>query len=291
MCCTLRPADLSKTILYSGEALNECSLVHVLGYQNRARNRAVGPNAMILPFPAATKMSRLNCLESKGLRWLMKSLADPIELPNLMRSRGFSKSALTLGSRSIEVFDSGEYTVVLAQDARDVPTALDKVPEAKRPPLNEEIFDAYAKWYPNWPIAVCCFETRHKEMEPDPLLWWFEPMDKKVLFAPALDAHNGSAPDLKSQVRVDHTVVFGSTRTPRGASVHFRGDVPSHVVPFIPGRVMGHEFRGSQQNGDFAIPLDRLTDVDEKATGSQVKVNRVLPPGAVRSGASTLELS
>lgn len=289
MCCTLRPAALSNTILYSGEALNEGKLVHVLGYQNRARNLFAGPNAMILPFPAEAKMGRANCLNGTGLRWLMKNLAEPFEMKRIMRSMGSSKSAL-LGSRGISVFESGEYTVVLADDARDIPTALDKVPEAKRPELNEEVFDSYAKWYPNWPIALCCFESR-KEMEPDPLLWWFEPMDEKVLFAPALDAHNGSAPDLSAQVRVDHTVVFGSTRTPRGATVRYRSAVPQHVVPFMPGRVVGHDFKGSQQNGDFAIPVSRLTDLSESSISSGMKVSRVLPPGASRPGASTLDLA
>jgi hypothetical protein len=289
MCCTLRPAELSKTILYSGESEHQGKLVHVIGYQNRAKNRFNGPNAMILPFPASAPMDARNCLESEGLRWMMNDLAAAIDLPRL--TRGFGTKGLTLGSsRAVSVFESDAYTVVLADDARDIPNALDRVPENKRPDLNEEIFDAYAKWYPRWPVALCCFESR-KELEPDPLLWWFEPQNEKVLFAPALDAHNGAPPDLTEHVRVDHTVVFGSKRASRGNPVRFHRAVPPHVSKFIADRVVGQDFKSVLKNGDFAIPLERLQAVRESTMSPDIKINRVLPPGASRPGESVLELA
>ena len=291
MCCTLRPAELSKTILYSGEAERERNLVHVLGYQNRAKNRFDGPNAMILPFPAAGPMGPRNCLETTGLRWLMNDLAAAVHVERLTRSASRGFGSLALGSaKSVTVFDSGEYTVVLADDARDIPSALERVPEAKRPDMNEEIFDAYAKWYPEWPIALCCFASR-KEVEAEPLLWWFEPKDPKVLFAPALDAHSGNAPDLTEHVRVDHSVVFGSTLHSRGQPVRYRREVPRHVSPFVADRVVGEEFQTALTNGDFAIPVARMSSMLESVTSTRIKINRVLPPGASRAGSSTLDLA
>jgi hypothetical protein len=292
MCCTLRPADLSKTVLYAGEAERERNLVHVLGYQNRARNRFNGPNAMILPFPAAKSMGPRNCLETTGLKWMMNDLAATVHIERLMRSASRDAfGSLKLGSaKAVTVFDSGEYTVVLAEDARDVPHALNRVPEEKRPEINEEIFDAYAKWYPDWPIAMCCWASR-REMEPEPLLWWFEPKQQDVLWAPALDSHNGKAPNLSEHVRVDHAVLFGSTLTSRGAPVRFRREVPQHIMPFVSERVVGEEFQSVLTNGDFAIPTARLTSLSESDTGARVKINRVLPPGASRAGSSTLDLA
>lgn len=291
MCCTLRPAELSKTILYAGEATRDGQLVHVIGYQNRAKNRYNGPNAMILPFPAIGAMGPQNCLETTGLKWLMNDLASAVHIERIAR-RDQSSRGLTLGSssRSVAVFDSGEYTVVLADDARDVPSALDMVDEAKRPELNEEIFDAYAKWYPEWPIALCCFQSR-KEVESEPLLWWFKPRNEKVLFAPALDAHNGNAPDLTEHVRVDHSIIFGSTRNSRGAPVRFRREVPKHITGLIADRVVGLEFSTALSNGDFAIPVQRLTSIDEKSTSTKIKIERPLPPGASRPGSSILDLA
>jgi hypothetical protein len=278
MCCTLRPAELSNTVLYAGEAMHEGNLVHVLGYQNRTKNRFNGPNAMILPLPAAGKVGPRNCLETSELKWLMHDLAASIRIERLARSA--SKSSMLLGSsRAITVFDSGMYTVVLAEDARDIPTALDRVPAEKRPGLNAEIFDAYAKWYPDWPIALCCFESSRTQ-EPEPLLWWFEPKDVDVLFAPALDAHDGNAPYLKRDVRVDHSVVFGSDIKPRGAPVRFRREIPQHVAPFIANRVVGEEFKTMLRNGDFVLPMKRLASVGERDNNPIIKVSRQLPPGA-----------
>jgi hypothetical protein len=288
MCCTLRPAELSKTILYAGEATRNDKLVHVLGYQNRAKNRFDGPNAMILPFPASKEMGPDNCLRTTGLKWLMNDLAAVVHRERLMRSASRGVDSLSLGSaKSVTVFESGEYTVVLAEDARDIPSALGRVTEAKRPAINEEIFDAYAKWYPDWPIALCCFASR-KEMEPEPLLWWFEPKHEQVLFAPALDAHSGKAPNLMEDVRVDHAVVFGSTIRSRGQQVRFRHEVPSHISPFIAGRVAGDEFKTVLKNGDFVVPVERLASMDEDSTATSLKVSRVLPPGANQANWSDL---
>ena len=258
MCCTLQPARLSKTILYAGEATRENKLVHVLGYQNNARNLYSGPNAMILPFPAIGSMGAINCLEAKDLRWVMSDLAKAVRPPPRRSVDTLLGSRLSLGSKSISVFESGSYTVVLAENANDIPLALDKVPQNKRPAVNEEVFDFYANQYPNWPIALCCFESK-RDTEADPLIWWYEPMDDKTLFAPAVDAHNGLAPDLNQKVHVDHSVVFGSMVNPKGNKVLFRNKLPPHLRDFIPESVVGREYDQAMPNGDFILPTDVLS--------------------------------
>ncbi len=287
MCCTLRPAQLSQTILYAGEAMHAGKHVHVLGYQNRSRNMFTGPNAMILPFPSFKEMGPENCLETKDLKWMMKNMADAVQPPiqEFSKSRR-SMGSVRLGSSRVITFESGAYTVVLADDAISIPAALDKVPEQRRPQINEEIFEAYSKWYPEWPIALCCFDSR-QEVANDPMIWWYEPTDKETLFAPALDAHLGRAPDLSQKVAVDHTVIFGSTETPRGATVRFNKAVPSHIYPFIPNRVVGKSFKTVMSNGDFTVPLERLTNISARNSSADVKISRSLPPGAMsNAGAS-----
>ncbi len=278
MCCTLRPAHLSKTILYAGEAERDGRTVHVLGYMNRARNKVTGPNAMILPFPAAEKMGPANALESQGCKFILKNMADAIQIH--MFSKGARRGGmLTLGAvaGSVQVFDSGMYTVVLADNARDIPHVLDRVPEHKRPEINEEIFGAYAELYPECPIALCCFEA-NKDMDAEPLLWWYTPKNPSELFAPALDAHDGHAPDLKAHVSVDHDVVFGSTITPRGVSVRYREQIPSHIAPFIPMKVVGHSFQEAiMRNGDFSLPIQRIQTIPAGQTTGGVQVNRKNP--------------
>jgi hypothetical protein len=118
------------------------------------------------------------------------------------------------------VFTQGVYDVVLARDARYVPQALERVRPDKRPPLADAIFRAYSEWFPDWPVALCCFNTVDRARA-EPLLWWYRPRNPAVLFAPALDAHDGRPPDLREQVPVDHTVIFGSDRLAGGVRVPY----------------------------------------------------------------------
>ncbi len=179
------------------------------------------------------------------------------------------------------VFNSGIYTVVLAADASQIPSVLNKVPETKRPKLNHEIFDAYSKWYKGWTIALCCFDNRDAQKS-SPMLWWYEPQHPDLLFFPALDAHDGKPPILDTTVQVDHCLVVASDKADgwqdpirwiQSPWRSFRYDKDSPVVrEFIPHRLMGQLYHGPMPQGDF---LFRTEDVRRGAFEPQ----RVLPPG------------
>jgi hypothetical protein len=270
MCVTLSRASLKNTILYAAEARVKDKLVHTLGYQNRAQNLTSGPNAMILPFPASAPMGPDNVLDTSSCTRILKDMSLAIREPSF--DRGMTKG-LRLGSArgTLQVFEAGAYTVVLAEDATDIPSALNQVPAHKRPALNSEIFDAYAKWYPNWSIALCCFSGK-EGLEAEPMLWWYEPKDPHSFFAPALDGHDGRVPDLKSYVEVDHTVIFGSCLEPVGREVDYRDrDISMRVRPFLASKVVGREIKTRMPNGDFVIPVSEL---------KKPSYNRAVPPGA-----------
>ncbi|NJM53494.1 MAG: hypothetical protein HC846_08980 [Blastocatellia bacterium] len=223
MCCSVSPnveVKFSDTILYAAEVVNlQDKTVHVLGYQNRAQNNiknfSVSPvkfwnkfknifsspeneqgNAMILPFPAVPRtMSKENVLDTEKCPKILKDIAEALKPPP-PRSQGFQLQSQGSERATVQVFEAaGIYTVVLADDARAIPDALDQVPKEKRPKLNPELFDAYAKWYPDWTIALCCFNNDDLQ-EALPMLWWYGPMFPEKLFLPALDCHTGSIPSL-----------------------------------------------------------------------------------------------
>jgi hypothetical protein len=148
------------------------------------------------------------------------------------------------------VFESGIYTVVLAADARAIPEALNHVPENKRPPLNDRLFDWYADAFPAWPIALCCFNTA-QAAKATPMLWWYEPLAPARLFAPAIDCHTGDIPDLGALVDVDHWVIFGASEIEGGAEVSYSDRIPDEVSRYLPERVIGAELRRRMPNGDF----------------------------------------
>lgn len=270
MCCSLRPAKLTNTILYAAEATHDGRLVHVMGYQNRAANQSEGANAMLLPIPSDVSMSPDNMLDTTAAKWVLKDYAGAIRAAHTRLSRG-TKSALlgSYGDRRVQVFDKGSYSVALAENARDLVAALDYLPVGRRPLANGEIFDAYDRFYPNWKMALCSWSGI---IEAEPLLWWYEPKDPSQLFMPALDAHDGHAPRVESTVGVDHTIVVGSATAPKGYAVHFRDTIPDTLKPFLATKVAGLEFESgtSLKNGDFRCKV---------ANVHKGIIDRVPPPG------------
>jgi hypothetical protein len=249
MCCTLGPAVLSSTILYGARVIHDDSVVHVLGYQNKASS--FGPNAMILPVPAARKLSQANMLDMQEFPGVLLDYEASYRRPMMLSADSVVGSALR-GAKSVEVFSKGSYTVVLAEDALDIMGALERVPADRRiKNPNPKIFEAYSRMYPGWPIAVCCWSG---ELEPEPLVWWYEPMFKDRLFLPALDAHDGEPPNPRAKVKLDHMLVWGAQHGEQTA--RFRRPVPETLQPFFVPRFNAMPLKHQQMiNGDFWINL------------------------------------
>ncbi len=282
MCVSTAPAEFTGTILYLGRHTHpEHGPVEVLGYQNTAVNLADGPNAMLLHLPAAGAMTQANFLNTADTPYALRDLVDAVRPPVWAQGSG----AVAAGEpRGVEVFDHDVYTVVLAADPRDIPAALARVPEHKRPTIGDELFGFYARAFPGYPVAVCCFDNADARRAA-PLLLWYEPIFPDRLTAPALDAHSGAPPDPDAVVEADHWVVIGLDDPPEGwgIPVRYRRD-PGPLKPFLPARVIGREVAGTRlRNGDFVISLAdaRAGRVDGLArltvTGEQVPLSAPAP--------------
>jgi hypothetical protein len=246
MCVSSNPSVMSNTRLYAGEAEVEGKYAHVLAYQNKAQTR--GPNAMILPLPARGDLGPKNMLDTREYRGFLDDISEATR--HVTRGSRSMKSSYGIAQRA-QVFDVGSYTVVLAKSPDEVPEALALVPEAKRPTISQEMLDSFAQNYPSWPLAVCCWDGT---IDAEPLLWWYEPRVPEVLFAPALDAHDGRAPDLHRQVDVDHNLSFGSTlRTLPGASTVRYTSMAALGSTLLPKAVVGTKLVRTMQNGDFLL--------------------------------------
>lgn len=277
MCITLEAATLSSTILVAHQVEHDGKTVNVVGYQNHAVSRGHGPNAMVLPIPSAVDMTPANCVDMTGAEKIFRKYEDVVR----PRSRGMSKGigVASLGHDSLEVFDSGSYTVVLTRQfdlerLRDVLAALpgDKRLDLGLPQMR--VFHSFRKLYPEWHLAICIWNGT---VEAEPILWWYEPMPEFVdnHFLPGLDAHDGNPPDpgLKS-VPIDHTLVAG-IRPTRG--YENADDVvaaaPEHLRKWLPLHVVGELLHGKQaRNGDWVFPKD----ID---AGFHLGGKRVPPPG------------
>ncbi|WP_437977343.1 hypothetical protein WMF11_10350 [Sorangium sp. So ce295] len=249
MCCTFSPATLSSTLLYAGDAQWNGLYVHVLAYQNTASTS--GPNAMILPIPA-TRLGPQNAVDTRPFRTFLEDIREATRQP-IPRSYGTLLGGTLEAARAV-VFDVGSYAVVLAESPRAVLSVLRQVPKPKRPALNDRMLQAFEAYYPGWPVAVCCWNGN---LQPEPLLWWYEPRYPEWLFAPALDAHDGNPPDLRATVEVDHHIAFGSALKPEGQPVLYRDDAGANR-PLLPSSAHGTELQSRMINGDFWLRRDQL---------------------------------
>jgi hypothetical protein len=214
---------------------------------------------MILPIPAIpATMTQRNVIATDNCPNILKDMERAIMPPPTRGGRIYGMRTIGGLAPRVEVFESGIYTVVLAENAAAITDkVLDRVPTYKRPPLNTAIFKTYAKWYPNWAMALCCFANEEARLA-TPMLWWYEPMHPTWLFAPALDSHTGDVPDLNAKVDVDHTLIAGSYRMQNGIPVSYSNPIPSSVRPYLTEQVLGRQLSTRMRNGDFVIPVPLL---------------------------------
>ncbi|RZS37099.1 hypothetical protein EV193_106337 [Herbihabitans rhizosphaerae] len=257
MCVSTGPASFTSTILFAGRRLHpRHGRVEVLGYQNTAINHADGPNAMILHVPAV----RLTQEQFVPVGRDTTVLTAMTEALTPAAAGGMDWMSAPAYSRSVTVFEHDVYTVVLADDPTLVPAALDRVPQARRPHLDEALFSFYANAFPLHTIVVCCFDNADAKRA-KPLLLWYEPIDPSVLTVPAIDCHTGGPPDLDALVRPDHWVVFGTDEAGPGwgSRVDYPPTMRAALREFLPDEVIGAEFAGGAlPNGDFSLAHDDL---------------------------------
>jgi hypothetical protein len=255
MCCAAYPAEFNNTkiAMHQPDPARVGRDIPVLLYQNAVDNRFGGPNAMLLGIDTSSPMGPENFIPTTEFRHVLDDMVDAL----VPKSRGptFSLGAGGL-TESIQVFDVGAFTAVLAQgSASGFEQALQLVHPRKRPRVNRDQFQLFAEQYPA--TALCCFNDSFEEAEP--LMLWWEPREPEIFRMPALDEHAGRVPRVESAVRVDHWLIASSYRLPGdgGNPVSYRegGAIPPDVRELLPDRVIGTRVDGFRPNGDFGVSL------------------------------------
>jgi len=255
---TTARASLINTLIYTGEGIRNDNLVHVLAYQNQATSHQ-GANAMVLPFPTSKEMGAANVIDTRAFPLFLRNISDASKHQTLgFDSRG-GNMMKGLSRGMAQVFESGSYTVVLAEDVSQIPEALNRVADHKRPVITEEFLAGFGVLYPNQPIAVCCFDGTIKA---EPLLWWYAPKSEDHLFVPTMDAHDGKAPRLTDVVSTDHIISVGSaddSRVGHQYQVRYRNTIPEDVISLLPKHVYGTKMGSTYKNGDMFIASNNLS--------------------------------
>jgi hypothetical protein len=265
----MAPAKFSTTKLYVGEAKKDNKHVHVLAYQNSAQSLKDEPNAMILPFPTSAPMDERNVINTTSFKNFLEDIGNASkQVTKGMRSLCAAASADAL------VFDVGSYTVVLAENVKQIPKALERVAKDKRPELSYRMLLNFGKLYPNQPVAVCCWKGY---VEAEPLLWWYEPKDKDVLFVPTMDSHDGNSPDLNAEVETDHIVSTGSTLhevDTRRNQVLYSDKIPADVRSLLPSHAYGTRLPRTMLNGDMFIKTSEVKNSVSNSKDSFLTMNQ-----------------
>lgn len=274
MCLSVQPAAFTgtRTSVHKSRHPHTSRDIHVLGYQNTAKNlNARGPNAMILHLPAAATMDEGNFVDTSAApRYMRDIAASVLPMPVGSGERGGPLRSFGPVAKAL-VFDYGTiYTVVLADDASQIAEALTRVPAERRPEISDEIIAFYGESYPGWKLAICCFDNAEAK-ESEPITIWYEPLFPELLVTPGIDAHSGRAPNLTRNVRVDHEVFFGHEKLERDLTKIRYSSWPEALRPFLPEKAAGQRLSGMMANGDFVLA------VGQNDRPSMKKVKRFKP--------------
>lgn len=264
MCVSMAPAVFTGTKIYVGlikrpDVTDESSVpdARVLMYQNEAMSMGGMPNAMLLHIPTDTEMSQANFIDMSNAAKVLDDMAEVLT----PRTRSVMLGADSISAKGmVQVFESGMFHIVLADNAEDIPSVLNEVPIEKRPHVNPELLAFYQKNFPTgYKFVLACFNSR-EFFKADPIALWYIPSEetKDYVVYPALDCHTGNAPDIYENVPIDHFLFFSNLYAPMGTRVRYSRNVPSEVAPFLPEEITGKEFTGRMLNGDFRFLLSTM---------------------------------
>jgi hypothetical protein len=280
MCVSTGPADFTGTkIMLNSTLVSDLGHVHVLAYQNEVQSFD-GPNAMLLHIPSNMPMNEANFIDTTAFPRILDDMVDAVE-PFSGRGPQRSASFGAKGFGEVQVFTSGIYDIALAQNAADIPNALDRVNPAKRPRMTRDLEDLF-RFYGNgfrepgveWHVALFCFNNRRKA-QPPPIMLWYEPTKTEAgrFRLPSLDCHTGAVPDLNQRVMTDHWLFLASDDMRGGVPVHYSKRIrDDKTAQLLPSRVHGIRFEQPMQNGDFSFSQQQAI------TGQLGLPQRLLPP-------------
>lgn len=270
MCMSMASGQFANTLGYAGTVGDR----HTFWYQNVAAQPQPGPNAMLLHVPVAPG-TRVTLLDTTGCPHVLTDMRNAVVPP----TRGMPDAGAgdMLG---VEIVEMGPYHVVIAADPAQIPAALKRVPVAKRPHLQPDLFAFYQTTFPGWAMLCCCFNGTGFESLPIAVV--YTPRDFDRIFFPALDGHTGHPPALTAPVTVDHVLCFGTDRPitlddawappeyseARSLSrdfvpVRYSDTLPAAIRPILPDQVLGVALVNRQlPNGDFML---RRADLEHGA--------------------------
>jgi len=253
-------AEFNGAIAFGGE-VDETT--HLLAYENTAQNKSFGPNCMLLHVPT-DKLSADNLIPTRHAPMFMDDLGAAV--PSLMPTTRGGGMFGHVSKGAPQVVRYGAYEIVLASAATDIPAALSKVSQNKRPSVNYPLLEWFDRNRPGHSFVLPCFNN-NVEMAAHPILVQYQPTDPSRLFAPGLESHSGEPPTLGGRDHPrDFKVVFGSRRAMAGTEVRY-SDLLGDLRKLLPTRVVGFRDENFGTNSDYSVSVE---DVRAGVSGWQL---------------------
>jgi len=258
MCITSAKAKLSKTRIMS-MALDNGR--HLLSYSNKAKNLSGKVNSMILPVPG--KVNRDWFHNTTDYNDFLGDIEDQAYIEQF-RSRGMASNGIDRGFLSFDEFQVGFYKVVTTDNIEALREHLNTLDESQRPDISDELLDFFKEHYGGWSFVICIF-SGDKEMDAQPIMFEYEPVEFNYIYFPMMDGHNGGAPDLTGQVSVDHTLIvdFPGLEEDMVRKVKFEQEVPEVLKR---RKFVSTKWKQSMRNGDMYVDLGELTRKSKDAS-------------------------
>jgi len=249
----MAPAEFNGAIAFGGEVTSD---LHLLGYQNSSRS-FVGANCMLLHVPTRV-LTEQSLVPTWGTPNFMKDMGKTVgSLTSL--SRGGGTMGMQFRSTPI-VVQYGNYEIVLASSASDIPDALERVSAAKRPMINRDLLSWYDRNFDGYSFILACFNNADEKPN-HPILVRYQPTDSTHLFVPGLESHDGRPPIIGSREHPrDFKVVFGSRlATPNASlnSVRYTDELGA-LATLLPQQVVGFRDEGEGANADYKVSVDHV---------------------------------
>lgn len=265
MCCFMGRAQVIHaehgTQILSGLVDHpEHGRIAVMYYRNTVAS--LGPNAMLMPIRAEGWIETQNILDLRGGSDPLWAASRQIWPPPAMRG-GYGSRPIRYGepigaaAHRVTVEHVGDYSVVVANQARLIPEALSEVPKDRRPSVNKDVLKFMEEHYAadGFKILLACWNGQ--QLSASLGLWYHPELDiEGYLRVPAFDYH--SEDDTLAfgvPVTVDHELMFGTPEMTDGLLIDWSG-VKKDLLPFLPQRMAGSKQNGLKPNGDFGIKIE-----------------------------------
>lgn len=248
MCITNGPAKLNGTKIISFRLENGNNY---LAYSNSVKNLSDGKNAMILPVPGKVKPEWL--YDTTKYSTYLNQISEQTKMSEayqpgvIFRSRSLSKSLF--GIDSLSFIEVGQYKVLLTEDVSVLKQAL----SSNGISLSKEIEEFFSGHYKDVTYVACMFD-KGVDVSAQPIALEYTPNDKREIFFPTMDSHDGKAPKEGDYAKLDHDIIV-QTDTEYGSVVNFdnKNDVPEYLL----GKKFGtYSLNFTDFNGDIFLDLE-----------------------------------